>query len=61
MLLLSILKVVYRKIIYIIINYNLFKAIYEYNLILKLYLENKTIKEKIFVIKKRVKEINLVK
>ena len=46
---------------HIIINYSLFKIIYEYNLILKLYLKNKIIKKKIFVIKERVKEINLIR
>ena len=46
---------------YIIINYNLFKIINKYNLILKLYLENKIVKEKIFIIKERIKEINLIK
>ena len=46
---------------YIIIEYSSFKTIYKYNLKLKLRLENKIIKEKIFVIKERVKEINLIK
>ena len=43
---------------YVIINYNLFKAIYKYNSILKLRLENKIIEEEIFVVKERIKEIN---
>ena len=46
---------------YIIINYNLFKAIYEYNSILKLRLKNEIVEEEILVIKERVKEINLIK
>ena len=46
---------------HIIISYNSFKIIYEYNLILKLRLENKIAKEEIFVIKERVKEINLIR
>ena len=46
---------------HIIINCNSFIIIYIYNFILKLYLENKIIKEKIFVVKERVKEINLIK
>ena len=44
----------------IIINYNSFNVIYEYNLLLKLRFKNKIIKEKIFVAKERVKEINLI-
>ena len=46
---------------HIIIKYSLFKIIYKYNLKLKLYLKNKIIKKKIFIIKKRIKEINLIK
>ena len=46
---------------YIIINYNLFKIIYKYDLKLKLRLKNKIIIKKIFVIKERIKEINLIK
>ena len=46
---------------YTIIEYSLFKVIYEYDLELKLYLENKIAKEEIFVIKERVKEINLIR
>ena len=34
---------------------------YEYDLILKLRLENKIAKEEILVVKERVKEINLIK
>ena len=46
---------------YIIIEYSSFKAIYEYDLELKLRLENKIAKEEIFVVKERVKEINLIR
>ena len=46
---------------YITIEYNSFKIIYEYDFKLKLYLENKIIKKEIFIIKERVKEINLIK
>ena len=46
---------------YIIIEYSSLKIIYEYDLELKLRLENKIAKEKIFVIKERVKEINLIR
>ena len=46
---------------YTIIEYSLFKIIYEYNLKLKLRLENKIAKEEIFVVKERVKEINLIR
>ena len=61
MLLLLIVKFVYYQIIYIINDYNLFKIIYKYNLILKLYLKNKIIEEIIFIVKERVKEVNLIK
>ena len=43
------------------IKINLFKIIYKYNLKLKLRLENKIIKKKIFIIKERIKEINLIR
>ena len=61
MLLLLIVKFVYYQIIYIINDKNLFKIIYKYNLILKLYLKNKIIEEIIFIVKERVKEVNLIK
>ena len=61
MLLLSIAKFAYRQAIYTIIDYNSFKIIYEYNLELKLCLENEIAKEEILVVKERVKEINLIK
>ena len=44
-----------------LINYNLFKIIYKYNSILKSRLENKIIEEKLFIRKKWVKEINLIR
>ena len=43
------------------IEINLFKTIYKYNLKLKLRFKNKIIKEKIFVVKERIKEIDLIK
>ena len=46
---------------YIIIEHSSFKIIYEYDLRLKLSLKNKIIKEKIFVVKERIKEINLIR
>ena len=46
---------------HIIIKYNLFKIIYKYDLELKLRFKNKIIKEKILVIKERIKEINLIR
>ena len=46
---------------HIIIEYSSFKIIYEYDLKLKLRFKNKIIKEEILVIKKRIKEINLIR
>ena len=46
---------------HITINYSSFKAIYEYDSILELRLENKIIKEEILVVKERVKEINSIR
>ena len=46
---------------HIIIEYSPFKTIYEYDLKLKLHLENKIAKEKILIVKERVKEINLIR
>ena len=46
---------------HIIIEYSLFKIIYKYDLKLKLCFENEIIKDKIFIVKERIKEINLIK
>ena len=46
---------------HITIEISLFKVIYKYNLELKLRFKDKIIKEEIFVIKERVKEINLIR
>ena len=43
------------------IEISLFKVIYEYDLKLKLRFENEIAEEKIFAIKERVKEINLIR
>ena len=43
------------------IEISLFKVIYKYDLELKLRLEDEIIKEEIFVVKERVKEINLIR